>query len=391
MDIRTVEGFSMKDAIQKVKKQYGAEAVILSTSEKPVDSNGTRVTEVRVALPEVRMQGASKEPGPSASGSGSLIQERLDAMDRRIAWASDQLASKEQLARVESGVRELKLLINSHIKTLSLEQGVQVPQHLSPVDQQLTLMGTDPVYKKEVLSYLEGLPVFAPGKSGAHKSPAEYYRSHAIRYMYRKISVYPAIVPSTGHTGVHMFVGGSGVGKTCTVAKLASHIQSAYKRNVLLISYDYGSHNPNDPLGVFAKILGLRHANIEDAAQLEDVVLKHRNHELVFLDTSGGLPANQQTRALLKLKECSFPVDTHLVMSLTEHSGQMELAVQKFSVLGLQSLAFTRLDACSSFGEIFNQPCRWSVPVSYFTTGPKIPDDIEPASRERVLERLFGL
>lgn len=396
MEVKTVEALTMSEAVKKVKKNFGSEAVILSTRQKVIEGTGQAMVEVKIAVSE-----QSSRPGASgvhsvqdsAFGSSmSVLQDRFDSIDRRLNFMTDQIASRDQISRLETGLKELKILFTQHLRHSSSSKISQMPESIQQIDQQLTLVGVDSVYKKEVSDYLCELPSFNPLKSDQYRSTEEYYRANAIRFMYKKLSVSPPIKPVHGCSSIHMFVGGHGVGKTCTISKLASELKGAGKTNILLISYDYRTLGLQDPLPVYAKILGVPHATIEEANQLEEVVLAHRDCEIILIDTSGGLTRKEQEfKMLLNIKDLPLPVDTHLILSLTEHSSQQEQAIQKFSSLGLQSFIFTKLDESWSCGDIYNQTNRWSVPVSYFSTGPKIPGNLEVASRERVMERIFGI
>ena len=116
--------------------------------------------------------------------------------------------------------------------------------------------------------------------------------------------------------------------------------------------------------------------------------------ELVLVDTPAGVSpkAPELIAELAALKETGLPLDVHLVLSMTDKEAQLDQAVRAFSPVGLASVAFTKLDESWSFGEIFNLSKRWALPPSsFFAIGQQIPDDVERASRERVIERLFGL
>jgi flagellar biosynthesis protein FlhF len=55
-----------------------------------------------------------------------------------------------------------------------------------------------------------------------------------------------------------------------------------------------------------------------------------------------------------------------------------------------QRLLFTRLDETSSAGPILNEAVRRSRPISFFGTGQRIPEDVEAASRARLVELLLA-
>ena len=210
--------------------------------------------------------------------------------------------------------------------------------------------------------------------------------------MFQKIKVYSQFKPIKGHSQIHLFAGGSGVGKTCTIAKIASFFQMKEKAKVLLVSYDKYSIDGSSLLRFYAKVLGVNHVTIEKPEELENIILKNRDCELILIDTKGGIPkVSSDLNYLLQLKDKPYPIDMHLVLSLTENSSQIDRTISSYSSLGLHSLIFTKLDESWSYGEMYNSCCKWSIPLSFFTTGQKVPEDIEPSSRERVIERLFGL
>ena len=395
MEVKTVEAFSMTEAVKKVKKLYGSDAVILSTKEKPVKGHQSPSVELRIAISEELNRAGAAKDGLNSGYKGEkdlLLQEKLESLERRLAYLSEQMPSKDQVSRIEQGMKELKVLCNQHLRHFTTGDDPDLPESIRQTEQQLSLVGVDPIYKKEVIDYLRDLPAFNPLKSDKYRSSDDYHRANAIRFMYKKVSVCPPIKPIHGCNSVNMIVGGHGVGKTCTIAKLASELKVNEKTNVLLVSYDYRSLGLQDPLPVYAKILGIAHATIEEASQLEEVVLANRQCEVVLIDTSGGLVrSDQELKKILAIKDLPLPVDTHLVLSLTESSVQQEQSIQKFSPLGLQSFLFTKLDESWTCGDIYNHVNRWSVPVSYFSTGPRIPGYLESASRERVMERIFAL
>lgn len=112
----------------------------------------------------------------------------------------------------------------------------------------------------------------------------------------------------------------------------------------------------------------------------------------MLIDTAGVSPKNPAAiTALSELKANGMPVDFHLCLSATSKESQVEQEIRAFLNLGINSLIFSKLDESWAFGEIFNASRKWSIPLSFFSIGQQIPDDIERSTRERVIERIFGL
>jgi len=85
-------------------------------------------------------------------------------------------------------------------------------------------------------------------------------------------------------------------------------------------------------------------------------------------------------------------VETHLVLSANSDERNIEDTIDSFKeVAKIDRLLFTKLDETSLFGIIYNQHLRTGIPLSYFTTGQKVPEDIEAATPERVADLILQL
>jgi flagellar biosynthesis protein FlhF len=187
-------------------------------------------------------------------------------------------------------------------------------------------------------------------------------------------------------------VGPSGSGKSSCIAKVAALAQQKTQKKILVVSFDNKRLGAREQLRVITKVLGLSFETIEEAAQLQEVLQKHRDWDLCFVDTSAECPrSTDDISDFMVLKDLDLPLKFHLCLSITEKEAQLDRMIRGFSPLGLESVVFSRLDESWSYGEIFNLCLRWSLPLSYFGVGRDIPSDLERASRERVMERIFGL
>ena len=83
---------------------------------------------------------------------------------------------------------------------------------------------------------------------------------------------------------------------------------------------------------------------------------------------------------------------SRFILSLLASTKQKDLdeTVRQFSVLPVHRLLFTKLDETGSCANIFNTANRTGKPISYFTAGQRVPDDIEVATPKKVLELVGG-
>ena len=84
------------------------------------------------------------------------------------------------------------------------------------------------------------------------------------------------------------------------------------------------------------------------------------------------------------------PEEVHLVLSATADRDCVDLAIEKFGNVRVDKLIFTKLDETSSYGPILNEAVRTGKPLSFFTNGQRIPEDLETATRNRLAELTLG-
>ena len=112
--------------------------------------------------------------------------------------------------------------------------------------------------------------------------------------------------------------------------------------------------------------------------------------DLILIDTAGRSPQDELRIQELKTFLDRIPVDeTHLVLSATTSQRNLRLTVETFNVIQPQAAVLTKLDEAPERGAIVTLSAQLGLPVSYFTTGQNVPQDIEPARLDRATELLF--
>ncbi len=188
------------------------------------------------------------------------------------------------------------------------------------------------------------------------------------------------------------FIGATGVGKTTTVAKIAS--ESALKRGmkVGLINLDFFRVGAVDQLMTYAKILKVPVKQVQSREQLDAAIKDFASYDLVIIDTIGrsqrDVEALDEQAALLE----NIPdLRSFLVVSATTRDREMMDVVNRYSLFHPTALIFSKLDEAVTYGSVYNLSHRAKLPLAYFTTGQNVPDDIEPVTAERVASLLMDL
>jgi flagellar biosynthesis protein FlhF len=318
------------------------------------------------------------------------IESRIDSLDQKMA-------SARRIENLEASVHDLKLLLLDVLKQKNQQSDHSLAPEASEVIRQLRHSGIDELLLARLASALaKSNP--APNQktetatSGDKTTSENWYRDQAIRWMLKQITVAPRWDSLPGTQAVHCLVGPPGSGKSTLICKLAAQFSLREKSRVLLISYDNVRLAAAEQLRVYAKVMNISFESIQQPSDLPKAIARHTDASLILIDTTGR-PARHgdASGGLSALKKSSPSIDFHLVLSATDKIQALDSAVRAYSGLGIRSLAFTRLDDSWQFADAFNIAAKWSVPLSFFGTGQEIPDAIERASRERIVEQVFGL
>ena len=109
--------------------------------------------------------------------------------------------------------------------------------------------------------------------------------------------------------------------------------------------------------------------------------------DLILIDTPGFGPKDMDAAEDLARFLAGRPeIDTHLVLTASARSADLKRVVDRFEVFRPRKLLFTKLDETGTFGPILNEAVRTGKPVSFLAAGQQIPDDLEPATADRILE-----
>jgi flagellar biosynthesis protein FlhF len=187
-----------------------------------------------------------------------------------------------------------------------------------------------------------------------------------------------------------MLIGPSGVGKTTTIAKLAALYALRQKRKVALITLDTYRVAAVEQLRVYGNILGL---SVDVALTCEDLaglLRMRKSADLILIDTAGRSPLDQT--AMGELKQLVGPnrdVEAHLLLSAATREADLNVVWNRFMTLPVKSVIFSKIDETTQYGSVYNVLQRINLPVSYLSTGQRVPEDLEVATPRLLAELLL--
>lgn len=187
-----------------------------------------------------------------------------------------------------------------------------------------------------------------------------------------------------------VLVGPTGVGKTTTLAKLAARLTLVDRASVGLITADTYRIAAVQQLRTYAEILGVPLVVASTPEELRRARKELVGRDVILVDTAGRSPRHALHMSELRGHIAALePDEVHLVLSLTTRGPDMAQAAEAFAQARFDRYLFTKLDEASSPVAALAALLKVPRPVSYVTTGQRVPEDLEVAHPGRLAEEVL--
>lgn len=380
MQIKRFEAKDMTTALRKVKEELGADAVILSARSLRKGKGffgSLKYAGVEVSA-AIDNQLAGETYSPRSLGHQS---NRRSNIQRR----NTPEATRSRLNRNRFDPPAANAVKRSKIETGKKPSSHNSARALSALYQQILGQEVDRGIASELIEEIKRIPasedILANGDIKSH-----------IASILEDMGLRTARDPFvTGRQVILALVGTTGVGKTTTIAKLAARQAKVNPGSVGLITIDNYSITAVSQLEAYARIIGISMASATNAADLQKALQRFKDKQIVLIDTPGINPENQEH--IEALKACLAGIGnlkTQLVLSATTKEKDCIASAKAFLKMGINGLLITKTDESCVFGSIINVLIQTNQPLSFLCGGRKVPDDIEPAAVQRLVDLLFN-
>jgi len=368
MRIKSYYARAVEDAISAARQELGAEAMLVQTRPAPPESGRQGEYEVVfAAAPEAQAGPPPRPPGGPAPPPDRLAHE----------------------------VAELRRQLEGMRRTLARPAAAPASRLPGTADVYAVLAAADvaPELAGELVEAAEarlagGTPPRAHQPGG--RDPQEFERA-LVEEMKSRVQIGAGPVCGSQPPARVALVGPPGAGKTTTLVKLAVHYGLTCRRPLLLLSIDTYRVAAAEQLRTYAAILGVAFQLVETVGALAQALEENRGKDLVLIDTPGLGPGDLECGAdLARFFSSRSDIDTHLVLTASMKSADLVRVIDSFEIFEPRRLLFTHFDETGSFGPVFHHAVRTGRPLSYFAGGQRIPEDLEIASRERLVELVLS-
>lgn len=198
------------------------------------------------------------------------------------------------------------------------------------------------------------------------------------------------VIERKGEKQIIGFVGSTGSGKTSVLIKLAIICKLVFEGRVLIISADNIKIGGADQLQSYASIAGIQFRAVNSNEELRAVINKESEYDYIFIDSAGA--GYHNISAIDDVNKIIDNVDfTHkyLVMQANLSKNSIKNTINTFKKWKPTSIILSKIDETIRYGEVVEGISTATIPLSYFSIGQNIPDDIEQAEKRKLLELLL--
>jgi flagellar biosynthesis protein FlhF len=187
-------------------------------------------------------------------------------------------------------------------------------------------------------------------------------------------------------------VGPTGVGKTTTIAKLATKFRLQQGRNVTLITADTYRVAAVDQLQQYADLIDTPLLIAGTAIQMKESIATCTTSDIVLIDTAGRSAADtDRIEETAKILEAANPTEIHLVLSSASSLTATKRAAERFSVTGYNRVITTKVDEAVTMGEVYSTLCTLRSSLSWVTNGQDVASHIDLAKPEKLVHSFFDI
>lgn len=416
MIIKKFQGKTEAEAIETAKKELGNNVVVMnvrSMKKKGIFSFlSPQIVEVTVALEEENERygagnfrkdeksnpPAAAKPIPAAKKLDVLVDDKVSDGQMPNHSMLNPQAPNHQQAKTNVALEEKLDSLHS-----LLEQQLQKPEEEKSDSEEKedqnemyvfmrllynTMLDNEvnEKYANQIIDEIE--------KNNKPNMPFDFALSNIYQKMILKFGKPEIIQPAGNGPKVVFFIGPTGVGKTTTIAKIASKFSVEERKKVALLTADTYRIAAAEQLRTYANILEVPFRVIYTKEEVEQAMIDFKDYDYVLVDTAGHSHQNEPQREnmnnFIHSVDGLVEKEVFLVLSATTKYRDLVSIANTYSEMTDYKLIFTKLDETTTLGNLLNLKLYTGAPLSYMTCGQNVPDDIEEFNPQKTVKQLLG-
>ncbi|HHT87532.1 MAG TPA: flagellar biosynthesis protein FlhF [Clostridiales bacterium] len=390
MIIKKFQANTETEAIILAKEELGKDAIVMNI--KKISPKGfyklfrKPLVEVTAAIDDNityrndRVSAIKKQNFPDI-----IYDEPEDSPQTENDNTKESSAIEEKLNNLQSLIE--KQIVEKEVNQSANDKSKALGKNLACIQliyNQLILNDVDEKYANQIISEIEG----------TLKKDASM--DNILSSIYQKIVLklgQPITIDIQNNAPKYVFfIGPTGVGKTTTIAKIASKFKLEKKAKVAFLTSDTYRIAAVEQLRTYANILGVPLNVIYNVDEIEQSRKEFSDYDIIFVDTAGRSHRNKNQRDDIESLINAIPEnerEVYLVLSATTKYRDLISITEAYSEISDYNLIFTKLDETNSVGNLFNIRMLTNAPLSYATFGQDVPDDIDRIDPQSIAKQLL--
>ena len=434
MHVMKFEAETMDKALKKIKKELGPDAIILKTTTNDGIKGAFKKSKVEITaaisekdyIKKAKVDQVLNEAGDELvsdedkdkfyNNSSSYISQKIDeynkiGLNRPVQKMDsdapkpdnksglDQFLAGDEKKPVEVKARPVDSKINLFSEAVLTEQREKIDElerKIFELTSSFKRMDKDePIGVFQLRTTLKSLGISEAFIQEISKKALfelskddlqdiDQVIEFALREMLSKIETALPLFSSVEHNEspvVTVLLSEVSCGQTATLYKLG-----VLKEGALLV-------RPKGEVPFAEDIFNL---SVKEASTIPDYVSSARSAveegRPVFLDYNSSPKNIDETRNFIDgLRRAFKKVEVLICLSSIQGETYNRRIIERYKSIA-EGIIVTKLDLCLDYGSLFNIGREYrELPFKFFTTGEIIPENLEPASAERILSGIFKL
>lgn len=405
MIIKKFQAKTEEEAVMQAKKELGENVVVMNV--RTIKPKGlfkwfrSPTVEVMVAKEEEAEAVRAKEQTEKMQTENlkDVIAsiDKLRQLGEDVGEPSVKKTPPAEEAVLEERLESIQNLLEEKLKKQEDEKDVQEPEAEKKNTEMTEFIRLlyNTMIENEVHEKYANQMIDEIEQNFGEKMKVEHVLSHIYQKMVLKFGKVERITPAKKKgPKVVFFLGPTGVGKTTTLAKIASQFSVSGSKKIALFTADTYRISATDQLKTYANILGVPFHIIYSADEMRTYLESYREYDYVLIDTAGHSPNNEERRKDMNEFIHAFgeevETEVYLVLSATTKYRDLMNIADIYTEITDYKIIFTKLDETTVYGNLLNLKIHTGAPLSYVTNGQNVPDDIELFQPQEAVRKILG-
>ncbi|MCM1287128.1 MAG: flagellar biosynthesis protein FlhF [Clostridium sp.] len=403
MIIKKFQAQTEKEATLMAKEELGPDAIVMNIKTIKPKGIFSLFKKPRVELTAAIDENASEKKEAAKKQFAKAVEETPYKFGDDVFASSESEYAVETQNAIEEKINNIAKLLEQQLAAPKAEPEKkekqeesedkkpeeekteeQKPKALDLIRNQLIENEVKEKYADAIINELE---------NQSESQPIDSLLAYIYQKIVLKLGEVELVKCSENKPKIVFFVGNTGVGKTTTMAKLASKFKLEQKLDIAMFSLDTYRIAAIEQIKTYANILNTPMEVVYTPEEMRKLVEKYKDCDLIFVDTAGRSHKNKEQKNDLdsiigSVKE--YDCEILLVVSATTKYSDLKSIADVYGDLFDYKLVFTKLDETRGLGNILNLKLDTGKSLSYVTWGQNVPEDIGALNSQVIAKKLLG-